>query len=77
MLKGIVSSNIKVTALFKENEDGSVGAVCPEIPGCVVIGSSRRNAEKKVKAAVEACLKELLDNAHHNVRRQNRRTAGS
>jgi len=77
VLKGIVSSHIKVTALFKENEDGSVGAVCPEIPGCVVIGSSRRNAERKIKAAVEACLKDLLDNAREKIRRHNRRTAGS
>lgn len=76
MLKGKVSSNITVTALFKENEDGSFGAVCPEIPGCVVIASSKKDAVKKIKAAIEACLMELLDHARHKLRAAKRSTAG-
>ncbi len=76
MLKGTVSTNITVTALFKENEDGTFGAVCPEIPGCVVIASSKRDAVKKIKAAIEACLVELLDHARHKLRVSKKRTAG-
>lgn len=76
MLKGTVSTNITVTALFKENEDGTFGAVCPEIPGCVVIASSKRDAVKKIKAAIEACLVELLDHARHKLRATKKRSAG-
>ncbi len=76
LLKGKVSSNITVTALFKENEEGSFGAVCPEIPGCVVIASSKRDAVKKIKAAIEGCLVELLDHARHKLRATKRSTVG-
>jgi len=60
MLKGIVSSNLTVSVTFEENADGTFFADCPEIPGCSVIGANRRDAEVKIKAAVESCLDQLL-----------------
>lgn len=75
-LKGIVSRNITVTAIFREEEDGRVRVDCPEIPGCVVTGNSRRDATHKIKAAIEGCLKMLLKDAHKRLGRSRSRTAG-
>jgi len=75
MLKGIVSSNLTVTAIFKEDQDGNYTAQCPEIPGCIVTGSSKRDVTKKIKAAVEGCLAQLLIDTRKRLRAQSR-TAG-
>ena len=76
ILKGIVSNNIAVTAIFKEEHDGTYSADCPEIPGCVVTGRNKRDVTRKIKAAVQACLTNLLNDGRLKIRSSTFRAAG-
>jgi predicted RNase H-like HicB family nuclease len=39
-----------------QDEDGIYIAECPSIPGCVSQGSTLKEAEKNIQAAIKECL---------------------
>ena len=47
---------MKLTISLDRDEDGVWNAECPSIPGCVSQGSTREEAVKNVKEAIQLCL---------------------
>ena len=43
---------MKLRIRIIENEDGSYTAVCPSLPGCQSLGTSRDEARKRLKEAI-------------------------
>jgi len=44
-----------VITMFRD-EDGTVIADCPAIPGCVSQGKTEEEAEQNIREAIQACL---------------------
>lgn len=47
---------MKFLTTLEQDEDGSWVAECPSIPGCISQGSSRHEALKNIREAIELCL---------------------
>ncbi|MDX9992325.1 MAG: type II toxin-antitoxin system HicB family antitoxin [Anaerolineales bacterium] len=47
---------MQLTVSLERDEDGVWIAECPSIPGCVSQGSTREQAVKNIKEAIQLCL---------------------
>lgn len=47
---------MELPVILTPGEDGYVVAECPVIPGCISQGSSREEALKNIREAIELCL---------------------
>jgi predicted RNase H-like HicB family nuclease len=45
--------------LFEQDEDGKFTATVPELPGCISCGSTRDEALRNIKDAIEAYIESL------------------
>jgi predicted RNase H-like HicB family nuclease len=48
-------------AVVIEKGRGSYGAYVPDLPGCAVVGSSRRQAESRIRKAIEMHLSGMVE----------------
>lgn len=52
---------MKLTVSLDRDEDGVWIAECPSIPGCVSQGSTKEEALKNIKEAIQLCLEVRAD----------------
>lgn len=54
-----MSMDIKFRVVVEQEEDGPFVATCPTLPGCVSQGSTREEALRNIRDAIEGYLESL------------------
>ncbi len=56
---------MKYLIIFEKNTQGHFGAFVPDLPGCVSIGDTLKEAKKNIKEAIELHIEGMKEEGYH------------